>query len=82
MPASAGMTVARSVIPANAGISLIVKIPNPPISEVLHWQMHYLTHAFMIIEVKLIKIFVTDHRSSNESQNNYSENRILKGKTI
>ena len=35
MPASAGMTVGHSVIPANAGISFVVKIQNPPVSEVL-----------------------------------------------
>jgi len=34
MSASAAMTVARSVIPANAEISLIVKIPNPLVREV------------------------------------------------
>ena len=39
MPASAGMTAGHSVIPANAGISFVVKIQNPPVSEVLRREV-------------------------------------------
>jgi hypothetical protein len=57
MPAPTGMTVDRCVIPANAGISLFVRIQRPAVSEVLPCILFILSLEEFTIEAALPKEF-------------------------